>query len=63
VNDSVDSANNAAVGVASWHSPVGPAAVRSESPRRDPPAFRWSWKLATLAGIDLAAEAGGGTSR
>jgi Zn-dependent protease len=36
-----------------FYSPTGPAAVRSESPRRVAPTFRWSWKLVTIAGIDV----------
>lgn len=35
------------------HSPARPAAARSESPRRGAPAFRWSRKLVTVAGIDV----------
>jgi hypothetical protein len=32
---------------------AGPAAPRSESPRRGAPALWWSWKLVTVAGIDV----------
>jgi Zn-dependent protease/CBS domain-containing protein len=34
-------------------SPARPAAAQPESPRRDAPAFRWSWKLVKVAGIDV----------
>jgi Zn-dependent protease/CBS domain-containing protein len=34
-------------------SPVGSASARSEAPRRGGPAFRWSWKFVTVAGIDV----------
>jgi Zn-dependent protease len=42
-----------AAAIASVHSPARPAVPPSESPRRDAPAFRWSWKLVTVAGIDV----------
>ena len=35
------------------HSSGSSAAARSERPRRRAPAFRWSWKLVTVAGIDV----------
>lgn len=35
------------------HSPTRPAARQSESPSRGAPALPWSWKLVTVAGIDV----------
>jgi Zn-dependent protease/CBS domain-containing protein len=39
--------------VPSSHSQARTAARRSESPRPRAPALRWSWKLVTVAGIDV----------
>jgi Zn-dependent protease/CBS domain-containing protein len=54
MNDSVGWAGTAVAPTpAPSLSPVSPAAPRPEAPRPRTPALRWSWRLVTVAGIDV----------